>query len=178
MNLAHTAPQQDFIVRPVARFGAFWPVTEVNALTFSLGVGYEKYLNHGQYDRPLITPGSTLAWDFFTGNFRINFHDQFSYEEDPTPWGAVSGVARFGGFYNTLGAMALWDLHDVLLSFGYDHFNFVSSSSAFDFLTRASDFFLLRAGLKVHPAATAGLSSPVDPRLTTRSSSATTSRSA
>jgi hypothetical protein len=157
VDLAHTHPQQDFTIRPLAHFDVFWPVTELNALTFSLGAGYEKFVSHDQYDRPLITPGSALAWDIFTGNLRINLHDQFSYEQDPTAWGAISRSGAAGGFYNTLGAMAVWDLHDVVLSFGYDHFNFVSSSSTYDYLSRASDFLLLRAGFKVHPAATAGL---------------------
>jgi hypothetical protein len=157
VNLAHADPQQDFIIRPLANFGVFWPVTELNALTFSLGAGYEKFVSHDQYDRPLITPGSALTWDIFTKNLRINLHDQFSYEQDPTAWGAISRTARAGGLDNTLGAMAVWDLHDVVLSFGYDHFNFVSSSSTYDYLSRASDFLLLRAVFKVHPAATAGL---------------------
>jgi hypothetical protein len=156
VNLAHTDPQQDFIIRPMGHVGVFWPVTEVNALSFSLGGGYEKYVSHDQYDRPLVTP-SAVGWDLFLTNLRLNFHDQFSYEEDPTAWGAVRGTASFGGFNNTVGAAAVWDLHDAVLSFGYNHFNFISSSSTYDYLNRASDLFLLRAGFKVHPAATAGL---------------------
>jgi len=156
VNLAHTDPQPDLIIRPMGHLGVFWPVTEVNALSFSLGGGYEKYVTHDQYDRPLITP-SAVRWDLFLTNLRINFHDQFSYEQDPTAWGAVRGTASFGGFLNTVGATAAWDLHDVVLSFGYNHFNFVSSSSTYDYLSRASDLFLLRAGFKVHPAATAGV---------------------
>ena len=70
----------------------------------------------------------------FIKDWSINVHDQFSYEQEPTTWGAISGTARYGGFYNTAGFLATWDLHDVVLSFGYDHFNFVSATSAYDYL--------------------------------------------
>lgn len=157
VNLVSSHPQQDFILRPLTKADGYWPVTELNLLTFSMGVGYEKFLQHGQYDQALITPGSALGWDVFIKDWRLNFHDQFSYEQDPTTWGAISGTARAGGFYNTAGTLATWDLHDIVLSFGYDHFNFVSASSTYDYLSRASDFALVRAGFKVHPAATVGV---------------------
>jgi len=157
VNLSHTDPQQDFIITPMVNLGAFWPVTEMNSLSFSLGIGYATYLEHNQYDYAVITPGSQLAWDFLIKDFRINFHDWFSYQEDPTIYGGVSSTARFGGFYNTLGVLTTWDLHDVVLSLGYDHFNFISSSSTYDYLTRASDFFVARASFHVHPSATVGL---------------------
>jgi len=44
-----------------------------------------------------------------------------------------------------------------VLSLGYDHFNFIASSSTYDYLTRASDFFVARASFHVHPSATVGL---------------------
>jgi len=157
VNLSHTDPQQDFIITPMVNLGAFWPVTEMNSLSFSLGIGYATYLEHNQYDYAVITPGSQLAWDFLIKDFRINFHDWFSYQEDPTIYGGVSSTARFGGFYNTLGVLTTWDLHDVVLSLGYDHFNFISSSSTYDYLTRASDFFVARASFHVHPSATVAL---------------------
>ena len=157
VNVSHTNPQQDFIIRPMVNLDASWRVTELNALSFSLGVGYEKYLKHDQYSRAIITPGSLLAWDIFVKDVRINLHDWFYYQEDPTIWGGVSGTARFGGFYNTVGFLATWDLHDAVLSFGYDHFNFISSTSQYDYLTRSSDFLLARASFQVHPSATVGL---------------------
>jgi len=157
INLANSNPQQDFIFTPMARLDAFWPVTDVNLLTFSMGAGYEKFLRYDQYDQALITPDSALGWDVFIKDWHINFHDQFSYSQEATTWGAISGVARMGGLNNTAGVLASWDLHDVVLSFGYDHFNFVSATSTYDYLSRASDFGLARAAFKVHPAATVGL---------------------
>jgi hypothetical protein len=157
VNLSHVSPQEDFIVRPMGNLDAFWPVTDVNALNFSIGVGYEKYLRHDDYDYVVVSPGSQLSWDIKVKDFKINFHDQFWYYEDPTVYGAVSGVARFGGFNNTAGIMGTWDLHDVILSLGYDHFNFIPSSSTYEYLRRASDFALFRAAFQVHPSANVGI---------------------
>jgi hypothetical protein len=156
INLVNSNPQQDFTFTPMGKLDAFWPVTEVNLLTFSMGGGYEKFFRYDQYDQALITPDSALGWDVFIKDWHINFHDQFSYDQEPTTWGAISGTALFGGLYNTAGILASWDLHDVVLSFGYDHFNFESATSTYDYLSRASDFALFRAGFKVHPAATVG----------------------
>jgi hypothetical protein len=157
VNLSHTDPKEDFIITPMVNLDALWPITELNSLTFSLGVGYATYIEHSQYDYAVITPGSQLAWDIYVKDFHINFHDWFYYQEDPTIYGGVSGTARFGGFYNTAGVLTTWDLRDVVLSLGYDHFNFIASSSTYDYLTRASDFFVARAGFHVHPSATVGL---------------------
>ncbi len=157
VNLSHDSPQADFIVSPMGNLGVFWPVTDVNALNFSLGVGYEKYLQHDDYDYLIVSPGSQLSWDITIKDFKLNLHDQFSYYEDPTVYGAVSGVARFGGFNNTAGILGTWDLHDVVLSLGYDHFNFIPSTSTYEYLRRASDFALFRASFQVHPSANVGI---------------------
>jgi hypothetical protein len=157
VNVSHFDPQEDYIVRPMGNLDVLWPVTELNALNFSLGLGYEAYIEHSAYDHFIVSPGSQLGWDIIVKDFKINLHDQFYYQEDPTVYGAVSGTARFGGFFNTVGVLGTWDLHDVVLSLGYDHFNFISSTSTYDYLNRGSDFFLFRAGLQVHPSASVGV---------------------
>jgi hypothetical protein len=157
VNLSHSAPLSDFIIRPLANLDVFWPVTDLNALTISLGVGYYKYIEHDQYDRLLITPGSQLGWDIFIKDFRINLHDHVSYDEDPLNTGAVSGVGTFGGLNNTAGLNVAWDLHDVVLSTGYDHVNQWYTSSTYEYLNHASDFVFFRASFQVHPSLQLGL---------------------
>jgi len=157
INLVSSHPQEDFILRPLANLDLFWPVTKMNHLTFSVGAGYELFLQHAQYSRAIVSPGSVIEFDVFIKQWRLNFHDQFSYEQDPTTWGAISGIADYGGFYNNGGLMASWNLHNTVLFFGYDHLIFVSSSDRYDYLSRASDFAEFRAAVKLHPAATAGL---------------------
>lgn len=163
VNLSHLSPQEDFIVRPMGNVDVFWPVTDVNALRFSIGVGYDAYTRHPEYDQVVISPGSQLSWDIKVKDFTLNLHEIFYYEQDPTLYGSVSDKARFGGFYNTAGLEATWDLHDVVLSLGYDHFNFIASSSTYEYLTRASDFVLFRTSFLVHPSATVGIEASAGP---------------
>ena len=156
INLAETGRQDDLIFQPKVNMRAFWPVTQQNSLNFSLGVGYSKYLNNTQYDYPSIIPGSALSFDVFVGDFRINLHDRFSYVIDPLANGDLSGVVRLSGFSNTAGVMTDWDLNKLILSVGYDHFGFASSTAAFDYLNRSSELFFGRAAFQLNPTTTAG----------------------
>ena len=157
VNLSHSDPREDFFILPLGNLNLFWPVTDVNALTFSIGVGYEKFFRHDEYDQLWVMPGSLLGWDVVIKDFKLNFHDFVSFEQDPTSAGAVSGLGRFGSLDNTAGLVASWDLHDVALSVGYDHENAFYSPSSYEYLNHSSDFGFLRASLQVHPAAKAGL---------------------
>ncbi len=157
ITLLHNDPKSDVILRPMSQIDALWPITDLNSLSFSLGAGYEAYTQHSEYNRAVITPGSQLGWDIFIKDFRLNLHDQFSYEQDPTANGEITGNSSYGGFYNTAGLSLMWDLKDVTLSWGYDHSTFTSSSSKWEYLNRASDFGWFRSSFKVHPAVTTGL---------------------
>ena len=157
INLAETGRQDDVIFQPKLNIRAFWPVTQQNSLNFSLGVGYAKYLNNSQYDYPSIAPGSALSFDIFAGDFLINLHDRFSYIIDPLENGDLSGVVRLSGFSNTAGVNTDWDLNKLILSVGYDHFNFASTTSAFEYLDRSSELFFGRAAFRLNPTTTAGL---------------------
>jgi hypothetical protein len=163
IRLSNVSPQQDVILRPQTELSAFWPVTDFNSLNVSCGIGYEKYLRYDENDRFLITPGSELAWNFSIKDLRINVHDRFSYEHDPTAYGNVSGIARIGGLYNTAGLATIWDLHDVVLMFGYDHLNFLASSSEYERLNRASDFGIARMSARVRPEVNLGVESSGGP---------------
>ena len=163
INLSHAAPEADFLLRPQADCDLYWPVTEINILKVSFGVGYDKYLRYSENDHIIVSPGSQLSWDVMIKDFKINLHDQFSYYEDPTVNGSVSGQARFGGFENTAGVLGTWDLNDVVLSLGYDHFNFIASTTRYDYTTRASDFFTARVAARVHPGTMVGVETSAGP---------------
>jgi hypothetical protein len=145
VNLAETGRQDDVILRPRLDVYGLWPVAPHNSVNLTLGVGYAKYFNQPQYDRLLIRPGSELSFDIFVRDFKISLHDRFSYTQDPISQGSISGEAEFGGFYNTAGTGVDWDLNEMMISFGYDHYNFISSVAQFDYLNRQSDSVLARA---------------------------------
>jgi hypothetical protein len=157
VNLAEADKQEDLILRPLVSTRAFWLVTEKNALNLSVGVGYAKYLDHPAYDRFVVAPGSELAFDLFVRDFRISLFDRFSYTQNPLGVGSLSGVANYGALENTAGLNAAWDLFKVILSAGYAHLNWLSSSGQFDYLNRSAELFNSRAAFSLHPALVAGV---------------------
>jgi hypothetical protein len=141
--LITTSPQSDFILRPQVNMNALWPITQLNTLKFDIGVGYAFYLDHSNYNTNgvLVQPGSQLAFDIFVGDFRINIHDRFSLEQDPVAEVALSNVADYGRFQNTAGISVLWDLNKAVVTMGYDHYTFISTTSVFDYLDRNAEIF-------------------------------------
>ncbi len=143
INVAERNEQDDIIFRPQVNLNALWPVTQLNTLRLDIGLGYAFYASHSQYntDGVLLSPGSALAFDVFVGDFRINFHDRFSLEQDPIAEPQLSGVADYGRFQNTGGVSVLWDLNKAVVTLGYDHYNFIATNDDFDYLDRNSDSF-------------------------------------
>ena len=156
ITLTSSGQQGDFILRPMLGLTATYPLTYRNVLRLNTAVGYDIYLEHSQYNGPRVLAGSELSFDTYIQDFRINVHDRFQYTQDPAVEAAVAATANYGGLDNFAGGSVTWDLEDVVLNLGYDHENFVSSSSEFDYLNRASELLVSRAGFRFHPAFTAG----------------------
>ena len=144
VNVAEINRQEDFIFRPQVNFNALWPITQLNTLRLDLGLGYGFYLDHSEYNTNgiLLSPNSQLSFDVFVSDFRINFHDRFSLEQDPVGEPGLSNVADYGRFQNTAGVSVLWDLNKAVVTFGYDHYNFIATNSSFDYLNRNSEILL------------------------------------
>ncbi len=158
INVADVARQQDAIFRPSVSVRGFLPVTTVNSINLSLGVSPALYLKNSEYDRVLITPGSELAFDFYLGDYLLNLHDQFSYTQDPIAVGSVSGTAVFGGFNNAAGAKVVGDYNNLVLSLGYDHVTFISSSRQFEQLNNSSENFNAHGTYQITRTFSLGLS--------------------
>ena len=144
INLAEHNPKSDFIIHPQATINALWPITQLNTLRLDIGLGYAFYLNHssGNTNGVLLTPGSQLALDVFVGDFRINFHDRFSLQQDPISELQLSNVIDYGRFENSAGVSILWDLNKVVATLGYDHYLYVSTNSDLDYLDRNAEILL------------------------------------
>jgi hypothetical protein len=144
INVADVETQEDFIFRPQVNFNALWPITQLNTLRFDIGVGYGFYLDHSEYNTNgiLLSPGSQLSFDIFVSDFRINFHDRFSLEQDPIGEPGLSNVADYGRFQNTAGVSVLWDLNKAVVTFGYDHYNFIATNDDFEYLDRNSEILM------------------------------------
>jgi hypothetical protein len=141
VNYADVGAQTDWIFTPNVNVDAIWPITQLNTLRLDLGLAYALYVDHSNYDTRgiLIAPNSQVAFDIFVGDFRINIHDRMLAQQDPIAEPALSNVANYGRFENTAGISVLWDLNKILLTLGYDHYTFVATTSAFDYLNRNAE---------------------------------------
>jgi hypothetical protein len=154
--LSKNNPQDDFILTPLLRMDASYPLTDRNLLRINLGVGYNAYITHNDLSRLLLQSGSQISFDLYVKDFSINLHDQFSYVQDSATQAAVANTGNYGNFQNIVGAGVTWDLEDVTVPFGYDHLNYLATSSSWNYTDHSSEMFNLRPGLRVHPQLTLG----------------------
>ncbi len=163
INLAETNKQSDVIIRPQFNIDAIWPVTQLNTLKLDLGLGYGFYLDHpnANTNGVLISPGSQLSFDIFVMDWRINLHDRFSLQQDPVDQLQLSNVVDYGRFENTAGISVLWDLNKAVLTFGYDHYNYVSTTDTFSYLDRNAEELSASAYFALTSTTGAGLESAI-----------------
>jgi len=159
INVSKIDPRQDFILKPMLRLNGSYPLTARNLLSLSVGVGYDQYFEHDDYSGIRLDTGSAIAFAIYVKDFRIDLHDRFQLRQDAAGQPGIAGTAagRYGFFENTAGLSANWDLQDVILTLGYDHQNYFSSSSQYQYTDRASELIVARGGFKVHPTVTAGV---------------------
>jgi hypothetical protein len=147
----------DLFVRPAVSLFSLWRLSERNALTFGMGLGYTKYVKTTQYDSLFISPDTDLSLDVYAGDFVINFHDRFSYSQDVSSDPTISGTGSLNRFENMIGTAVTWDLNKVVLTAGYDHTDFIATESEFEHLTHTADLFTAAARFIVTPTFAAGL---------------------
>ena len=162
INLAQNGAESDFIVRPMGQVTASYPVTQNSLLSLNVLGGYDQYLEHADYSYWHVGSGSGLALDLDVGQFTFDVHDRMEYSQDSAMVGAVAGTnasglsTPYGYFDNVAGVLGRWELNDVVPSVGYDHEDFIASSSSFDYATRATEDFYARTAFRVHPRLTVG----------------------
>ncbi len=150
-------PQEDLIFRAGLNTAVYWPVTEKQTLSFSVGIGYLKYLKTTQLDRLYITPDSALAFQMYAGDFTFDVHNRFTINESVTQSPSVSGTGDFSQLRNSLGTGVDWNLNKLIFSFGYDHEIVASTSGTFKYADLTSELFILRGGLQLNESTQAGL---------------------
>lgn len=156
INLSRDHALDDYIVSPNLRLVGSYPFTRLNGMQFDIGVGYDKYLQHDDFSGVRVVSGSGISFDAYIKDFWINVHDRIQYTRDTAGIPDVANTGAYGGLNNAAGLSGTWDLEDVFLTLGYDHLNFVSSTSQFDYTTSATEMFSTQAGFHLNPALTAG----------------------
>jgi hypothetical protein len=158
INLANTGQIADILITPNATIHARWTVSDLNTLTLDLGIGYEMYLLHSQYDSLLLSPDSEAQFNFFVGDVALKIHDSSSYQQDPTQIAQLSNTTRLARFQNDAGIGATWDLNAIVLSLDYDHANLWVTQSVYDYLTNQSDSIAPKLTVKLDKSIDTGIS--------------------
>lgn len=154
---ASTDEQPDLSFRPMVSTVAVWPVTTKNTLSFSMGLGYAKYLHATEYDGLFIAPGSDVSLDLYVQDMIINFHDRFSFSQDVTGDPTVSGIGGLDRFENITGVGVTWDLNKMLVSAGYDYAVYIPTEDLYANQNRGSHLFNASSALVINPTTLAGL---------------------
>jgi hypothetical protein len=157
VSISTTNRQEDLIFRPAVQLTASYPIGKRNLFLVDADIGYDRYFDHPQYSAMTVVSGSHASFDIYVEDFSINLHDRFSYTRDPGTVAAVANTAVYGGFDNTVGILVSRDFLDFVPSVGYDHRNFVASSSQFAYRDSASELLNGRAGFRFNPTVVTGL---------------------
>jgi len=157
INVAYTGRQGDCIITPSMVVHGAWQVTDLNTLTFDVGLGYQWYTIHTGDSSINVTPNSKAEFNIYAGDFKINLHDQFSFSQNPVQVAQLSNVNQFPVFINIAGFRVDWDLNDIILSMGYDHTNQWVYNSNYSYLNYQEDTISPRLTVKVNPTTDAGL---------------------
>ena len=93
-----------------------------------------------------------MSFDFFVADmFRINVHDRFDLRQDPIDEPSLSNVTSFARFTNTAGVTVTADLNTLVLTAGYDHFNYLTLGGQYGYLDRNAEQFLASAVYQLAP---------------------------
>ena len=160
IRLDSVDPKSDIIFRPEINARMILPLSDVNSLNLALGAGYSSYLQHSEFDRFYITPGSELSFDLYVGDFWFNVHDRFSITENTYQDPTVVGSANYSRLENAAGVGGTWDLNTVQLRAGYDHVNYIGLQGTTQSAGQPngqSEVFSSSAGYAVRPGMRAGL---------------------
>jgi hypothetical protein len=158
IGLTKDGREADLTFVPMGVLHGRYAISDLNTLTFDIGVGYQAYLLHSQYDCVLIAPDSAVNFNVFVGDCTVNFHDIFSYEQDPTSVGQLSNQVRLSRFQNDAGISAKWDLDTMMFEVDYDHNNLWVMQSVYDYLTNQSDTISPTITWKLDETLSTGLS--------------------
>jgi hypothetical protein len=146
--------ESDVVARLALDIRAIWNITRLNTLNLDLGIGFVRYIDHpdATSNDLFITPGSQLAFDVYVADiFRINIHDSFQLLQDPVDQPSLSNVTNFARFTNTAGVTVVGDLNTLVLTAGYDHFNYWALNSDYNYLNRNAEQFLASAVYQIMP---------------------------
>lgn len=162
INLADTGAIGDISFGPNLGIGFLYPLTKEHVLQLDLSGGYRWYLNHPSVSSFSVLPNSRLDYTMTVKDVRINIHDRFGVQVDPTSRVDINGKSStpilFRRFNNVLGVSADWQPAKRLVLFGgYDWEVDRSLSSQFDTLDHDGHTFYAGFDYVFTPRLTGGM---------------------
>ena len=160
VGLSENNRKSDFIFRPRLNVDSEWQVTRLNTIRLGLSVSYAKYFHNSKLDTQalLLDPGTQLGFDIFVGeHLRLNIHDRIQIVQNPIDEATLSNVEKFARLQNSVGITAFVRYPDWDFVFGYDHFNYNTLSSQFNYMDRTEEQFFASARHRVSDALGAGV---------------------
>lgn len=160
ITLSDNNRQSDIIIRPLASVDAIYRLSDLNTIRLSLGLTYNKYIDHSEYDSDgvIISPTSAVEFRFVLGDVKFTVRDRFSYQEDPFDIPQLSGVAQYGRYENQAGIKAEYDVNDrARIEAGFDHYNLWTKENAFKDQDRAIDTIFVKPSFGITETIRLGL---------------------
>ena len=160
VGLSEYDRKSDVIFRPRLNVDTEWQVTRLNTIRLGIGLSYAKYFHNSKLDTQalLLDPGTQLGFDIFVGDhLRLNIHDRIDIVQNPIDEATLSNVQRFTRLQNSAGVTAFIRYPDWDFVLGYDHFNYNTLSSDFNYLNRQEEQFFASARHRVSDAVGVGV---------------------
>jgi predicted porin len=164
IRYARTDRDADLIQRPTLDLGIDYQHSKQSKLNVKVQFGYDDYIEHSEFDRFFVAPGSEVAYDIRIGDGVMTLYDRVDYSQDVATEGALSGVARLPRLENVVGLRSVWRINKWTWQAGYSHLNvFITEDGSgtgepnFNYLERADEEFFGRVSYDIHPAVTAGI---------------------
>jgi hypothetical protein len=160
VGLSENDRKSDVIFRPRLNVDSEWRVSRLNTIRLGLGLSYAKYANNSKLDTQalLLDPGTQIAFDVYVGeHLRLNIHDRIQITQNPIDEATLSNVQRFARLQNSAGVTAFIRYPDWDFVLGYEHFNYNTLSSEFNYLDRTEEQFIASARRRVNDALGVGV---------------------
>lgn len=157
INTSQDHPRSDTSIHAGVTLGFLWQATENSKIQLSSQFGYATYLGHTRSDSLEIAPNSTLTWDLSFDQGTLSFYDQFDYSDEVVTVPSVAGLNSLPRLDNTIGARAQWFPGKWQLEAGLSHDDFRSTSRAFEYLDRGSEYLFLKGAWRFAESTQAGI---------------------
>ena len=162
IGLAEAKRRSDLIFRPRLSVDTEWQMSPLNSIRLGIGLSFAKYFRNPKLNTQslLLDPGTQLSFDIFVGeHLRLNVHDRIQIVQNPVDETTLSNVSRFARMQNSAGVTAFARYPDLDFALGYDHFNYNTLSTEFNYLDRTEEQIFASVRHRVRDAIGVGLES-------------------